>query len=290
MPGTSTSRSLVLGAALLFSTGGVAIKLTSLSGLEVAGMRSAVAALVMWALLPSWRAFWKPRALLVGSCYAATLVCFVVATKHTMAANAIFLQSTAPIYVLLLAPRLLGEPNRRSDYGVTALLMIGMGLFFVGVDPASDSAPDPAFGNWVAITAGVTLALGLIGLRWLSRMPEQEGHDAGGAAALAGNVIAAFACLPLVLPLSEPPVKDLLLVAYLGSIQIGLGYWVLIKGIRGLPAVEVSLLMLAEPVLNTFWAWAILGEQPGPWSLAGCSVILVATGVRVLLQRGETRS
>lgn len=84
-----------------------------------------MAAITLWLLLPSRRRFCRPRALFFESCYVSTFVCFVIATKITMSANAIFLQSTSPIYVLLLAPRLLGESNRRSDYVVTLLLIIG---------------------------------------------------------------------------------------------------------------------------------------------------------------------
>jgi DME family drug/metabolite transporter len=288
MAGSSTSRSLVLVAAVLFSTGGAVIKASSLSGLEIAAARSALAAGVLWLLLPSWRRFWRPRPLAVGAFYAATLVCFVVATKLTIAANAIFLQSTAPIYVLLLAPRLLGEPNQRSDYFVTLLLMLGMGMFFIGVDPAFDTAPNPGLGDGIAVAAGVTLAFGLMGLRWLSRAPDLDGENSSGQAVVAGNVLAAAACLPFVLPLPTPGAVDVLLLFYLGSIQIGLGYWLLTRGVRGLPAIEVSLLLLAEPVLNTFWAYLVHGEAPGAWSLAGCSVILSATCVRVLLQRGDS--
>lgn len=292
MAGDSLSRLQVLGAAVLFSTGGIAIKATTLSGLEVAGSRSAVAAIMLWILLPSWRRFWRPRALLVGACYAATFVTFVVATKYTMSANAIFLQSTAPIYVLLLAPRLLAEPNRRSDYVVTVLLMIGLGLFFVDVDSATRTAPNPAFGNLVAIAAGVSLALGLMGLRWLGREGVVDGEDLSGAAALAGNVLAAVVCLPfMALSFGESSgitLNDVLLIGYLGTIQIGLGYWVLTRGLRRVPAVEVSLLLLAEPVLNAVWAWLVLGEQPGAWSLLGCILILSATCVRVALQSRES--
>jgi DME family drug/metabolite transporter len=287
MPADAPYRFQILGAAVLFSTGGVAIKATTLSGLEVACARSAVAAFALWLLLPSWRCFWRPNALMVGACYASTLVCFVVATKYTMAANAIFLQSTAPIYVLLLAPRLLGEENRRSDYVVTLLLMLGLGLFFVGVDSATDTAPDPTFGNLVAIAAGLSLALGLIGLRRLAREGSVDGEDASGGAVLAGNVMAALVCLPFVFPLSPVQTSDVLLIGYLGAIQIGLGYWILTRGIRGVPAVEVSLLLLAEPVLNGVWAWLVLGEQPGSWSLMGCVVILFATCFRVAMQRRE---
>jgi drug/metabolite transporter (DMT)-like permease len=284
MPGAIVGRYQILFAAVLFSTGGLAIKATTLSGLQVAGARSASAAIVLWLLVPTWRKFWRPRALAVGSCYAATFICFVVATKYTMSANAIFLQSTAPIYVLLLAPRLLGERNRRSDYVVTIFLMLGLGLFFVDIDSATSTAPNPVFGNAMAIAAGLSLALGLMGLRWLGRDGVVDGEDLSGAAALAGNVLAAVVCLPFLFPVPNLEVGDLLLISYLGAIQIGLGYWVLTRGLQSVPAVEVSLLLLAEPVLNAIWVWIVLGERPGPWSMLGCGLILGATGLRVALQ------
>jgi drug/metabolite transporter (DMT)-like permease len=286
MPTNAASRSQVLIAAFLFSTGGVAIKVSTLDALEIAGTRSAVAALVLWALLPSWRRFWRPGALAVGACYAATMVGFVQATKFTTAANAIFLQSTAPIYVLLLAPRLLGEPNRPSDYGVTAMLMLGMACFFIGVEPATATATNPALGNAIAVLAGLALACGLMGLRWLGRHPTSSDEDASGGAVLAGNVLAAAACLPVALPGIAPQTSDVLIIAYLGAVQIGFAYWLLMRSIRVIPAIEVSLLLLAEPVLNTLLAWGLLGERPGAWALAGCAVILAATVLRVVLQRG----
>ncbi len=283
----SLSRLQILGAAVLFSTGGIAIKASSLSGFEVAGTRSVIAAITLWILLPTWRRFWRPRVLLVGACYASTFVCFVIATKYTMSANAIFLQSTSPIYVLLLAPRLLREQNRPSDYAVLLMLMVGLGLFFVEVDPATSTAPNPVLGNWVAIAAGVSLALGLMGLRWLGRDGLVDGEDQSGAAALAGNVLAAFFCLPFMRFTSDLHETDLLLIVYLGAIQIGLAYWILTRGIRRVPAVEVSLLLLAEPVLNAIWAWSLLGERPGFWSLVGCTLILSATGWRALARKGN---
>jgi DME family drug/metabolite transporter len=287
MRDSSRSRLQVLGAAVFFSTGGVGIKLTSLSGLEVAAWRSAVAAIVLWLLIPSWRRFWKPRPMLVGVFYAATLICFVVATKYTMAANAIFLQSTAPIYVLLLAPWFLGEPNRRSDYFITVILMLGLGLFFVDAEPATDTAPDPMLGNWLAIASGLALAFVLMGLRWLARDRRSEGDDETGAAALAGNFIAVLVCAPLILPTSFVSLRDVLLIGYLGSVQIAFGYWILTRGLPRVPAVEVSMLLLAEPVLNAVWAWMILGEEPGPWSIAGCLFIMSATCARLAINRGD---
>src|SRR6185295_9128401 len=105
---------MVLAAALLFSTGGAAIKATSLSGWQVASFRSGIAAIALLLALPAARRRWSPRVWLVGAAYAGTMTCFVISNKLTTSAAAIFLQSTAPLWILLLAPWLLGEKLRRS--------------------------------------------------------------------------------------------------------------------------------------------------------------------------------
>ena len=120
-------RLAVLGAALLFSTGGVVIKATSWNAFAVAGGRSAVAALVLLLLMPRWRRFWDPKALAVGTGFGATMVLFVIANKFTGAANAIFLQSTAPLYVLALAPWLL-LPGVFVIVSVLAFNFMGNGI------------------------------------------------------------------------------------------------------------------------------------------------------------------
>ncbi len=94
-------RLMVLAAAILFSTGGAAVKACSLSGWQVACFRSAVAAVAIFALIPAARRAWNVKTLLVAIAYAATMISFVLANKLTTAANAIFLQGSAPLYVLL---------------------------------------------------------------------------------------------------------------------------------------------------------------------------------------------
>src|SRR5579885_3604756 len=101
------NRIFVLLAAFLFSTGGAAIKATSFTGWQVAGFRSGIAALVLWIAIPEGRRNWNGRSMVVGIAYAATLITFVSATKLTTSANAIFLQDTAPLYMLLIGPLLL---------------------------------------------------------------------------------------------------------------------------------------------------------------------------------------
>lgn len=271
---SASSRLLVLSAALLFSTGGAAIKATAFSAWQVASFRSGIAAIALFLLMPAWRRGWSRRTLLVGLFYAITLILYVAANKLTTAANSIFLQATAPLYVLLLAPRLLGEPLRRGDPMLAALLVLGMILFFVRVDPALATAPNPLQGNLVAAASGVTWAFTLLGLRWLAR---SEAPESAGAAVISGNAIAFAVCAPLALPVSSSLPLDWAVVVYLGLFQIGLAYVAMTRGMRRTPAFEASLLLLLEPVLNAVWAWLVHSEQPGQTSLLGCTLILVAS-------------
>ena len=254
----------------------------------MASFRSAIAGLALAAALPQSRRFWQPATLAVGSAYAACMILFVIGNKLTTAANTIFLQSTAPMYLLLLGPWLLGERVRRSDIAFAATLACGLGLFFVGIDDARATAPDPARGNVLAAVSGFAWSLTLLGLRWLGRAEAASSTHRAGAAVIAGNVIACLVSLPFALPLASSRPVDWLGVVYLGVFQIGLAYLCLIRGVRGVPALEVSLLLQLEPVLNSFWAWLVHGERPGPWSLAGCSVILLATLTKSL-DRGVER-
>jgi drug/metabolite transporter (DMT)-like permease len=270
-------RLLVVSTALLFSTGGAAIKATSLTAWQVASFRSGIAAVLLALCMPGWRRAWHPRTLAVGAAYAATMILFVVANKLTTAVNTIFLQYTAPLYLLVLGPWLLRERVRSADLLLIGALGAGMTLFFVGVEPPRETAPDPSRGNWLAALSGLSWALTILGLRWLGRDHDARGGDAAGAAVIAGNVLACLICLPLALPVAASRAADWITVSYLGLFQIGLAYLLLTRGVRRLPALETSLLLLCEPVLNGLWAWLLHGEAPGAWALAGCGLVLLAT-------------
>jgi len=273
----------ILAAACFFSTGGAAIKACALTNWQVAGLRSGVAVVALLLFLPGSRRFWQPRTLLVGLAYASTMVLYVSANKLTTAANTIFLQSTAPMYVMLLSPWLLRERIRRADLVFMASLAVGMALFFVGVDPSYATAPAPFQGNLLGALSGLSWAATLMGLRWLGKR-RGSGRPAE-AAVVAGNLIACAVCLPMMLPFGASRPLDWTLVGYLGVFQIGLAYVFLTRGVRRVPALETSLLILLEPVLNSFWAWLVHGEQPGPWSFTGCVAILAATVVYTLQRR-----
>jgi drug/metabolite transporter (DMT)-like permease len=277
----TAARLMVAGAAALFSTGGAAIKAAELSGWQVASFRSGVAAIALLLLVKEARRGWSWRSWLAGVAYAATLVLFVLANKTTTAANAIFLQSTAPAWLILISPLALREPLRRRDLWFFLALAAGMALFFTGSQAAQSTAPQPTLGNIYGAFSGLTYAVTLAALRW-------QAHAAKAPAALAtvaaGNIIACVACLPMALPAAVGGI-DAAVILYLGVIQIGLAYLLLTRGMKSVRAFEASTLLLVEPVLNPIWAWAIQGETPGAWALAGGGVILASTLVHIWRER-----
>jgi drug/metabolite transporter, DME family len=274
-----TARLEAVAAALLFSTGGAAIKVAAFNSAQVAGLRSGIAALFLLAWLRG-RVRVTPPIVVVSVVYACTLTLFVHATKLTTAANAIFLQSAAPLYILLLGPFLIGERFRRSDLVYFGALAIGMVSCFAGQPTAIATAPDPATGNILAALCGLSWAFTLMGLRWVERDHATEGL--GMSVVVIGNVMASAASLPFGWPLPATPAAEWATVVYLGVVQIGLAYVCLTKAIRDLPALEASLLLLLEPVLNPLWAWLLRDEFPGLWTIGGGAIILAATGARAV--------
>jgi DME family drug/metabolite transporter len=282
-PSVLGARLRVLAAAALFSSGGAAVKAVELTGWQVACFRSLVATLAFLLLLPEARRWPPPRVLAIASVYSITMILFVLSNKLTTAASAIFLQATAPLWVVLLSPWLLGERVRGRDVVYMGVLAGGLACFFVGLEPATATATNPLLGNVMATLSGLTWALTIMGLRSLGRAGGKDGTEGeswGPASALWGSIITVACCLPFALPLGPTRGQDWLVVGYLGVFQIAIAYVFLLRGIVNVRALEASLLLLLEPVLNPIWAWAVHGEEPGAWSIAGGVILLLATIVK----------
>jgi drug/metabolite transporter, DME family len=273
-----SGRLQVLIAAVLFSTAGVVVKATTLTSWQVAGFRSAVAAvfLVLVARIsmkPTW------RTLGVGLVIAVTFISFIVANKLTTSAHAVFLQAAAPLYLVLLGPWLLGERVHARDLPFLGVVLIGLVLLFVGSVTPTATAPNPVLGNIIGAASGVTWALVLVGVRYVSR---ESGLEGAMTATFYGNVFAFLLCVPLAFPVVEARPVDWAVVGYLGCFQLASAYVLLTRGIGKLPALEASLLLLLEPALNPLWTFLVHGETPGVIGSIGGGLVLVATTARAL--------
>jgi DME family drug/metabolite transporter len=271
---------LVLLAAVLFSTGGAGIKVSAFSAAQVSAMRSGIAAVALLA----WTRRRVPLSwnlLFVGAVYAVTLTLFVAATRLTTAANAIFLQSTAPLYLLALGPLVLKERFGRREVLFVGVIFAGMLICLQDSPPGTLTAPDPATGNLLAALSAVTWAVTLLCFRSIGR--QSSSSDLGLSAALVGNALACVFTLPFALPLPFAAAGDWATLVYLGVVQIALAYVCLTAAIRVLPALDVSLLLLIEPVLNPVWTWLVRDEQPGRWTIFGGALILAGTALKAVL-------
>lgn len=281
-------RFAIVAAAALFATGGAAIKATHLDGWAVAGGRSAVAALTLALAFPESRRGWTRAHAHVGVAFALTLVLFVLGNKLTTGANAIFLQSAAPLYLVALSPWLLRERIRRPELVQMAVLGAGLSLFYLDATAAIPTAPEPLLGNALATCAGLTWALTLAGLRWL----EHSGEGGGMRSVVVGNTIAALICLlPVALgPAPAAGARDVVLLVYLGTIQIGLAYALLTYGFRKLGAIEGALLVLLEPALSPLLTWAIQGERPSALALSGGALIVTSSAAKAAFDGRAAKS
>lgn len=254
----------VVAAALLWSTGGLGIKSVPEPALVVAFYRSAIAAVVLVVLLRprGWRV--TPAFVVASVSYALSLTTFVMATKMTTAANAIFLQYSGVIWVLLLSPLVLGEPIRGRDLTAVGLAIGGMALFFVGRIEAGSLN-----GNLLAVLSGVFFAALTLALR-ASRGSGAE------AAVVWGNLVAVAMLLPFVASDLAIPTRSAVVLGLLGVFQIGAAYALFVTGLRTVTATRASLTGMIEPVANPIWVFLLLGETPSPWALAGGAVVLAA--------------
>lgn len=278
-------RLALLAAATLFSTGGAAIKAASVTPWQIACFRSLVAAVVLALVLPEARRARDRRVPWVALAYALTLILFVLATRRTTAANAIFLQSTAPLYLLALGPWLLREPVRRHEWPFLAVVALGLALFFTGNEAPAATAPDPFTGNLLAAGSAFCWAFTLVGLRTLAR-----NAAAASATLVVGNLLACALCLPFALPVTSFSVADALVIGYLGVFQISLAYLCLNAGVRHVGALEASLLLMVEPALNPLWTWLVHGETPSRWGLAGGALIIGATIAKTVWENARPGS
>jgi len=249
-------------AAILWSTAGVFVKALNwqpMSILAGRGLFTSIVFLLYLRRLPTKITRWT---LLAAGASIATQFLFITSTKLTTATNSIFLQYTAPIYVVLLAYWFLHEKPSRTDFIAMGIIFLGLLLFF-----GDQLSTDGFYGNILAVISGVTAAIMMVSFR------AQKDGSPEDSVLLASLVIAVFG-LPSILKESQT-VTNWLSVAYLGVIQIGLAFILFTKGIKHIPALEANLIDTLEPILNPLWVYLFLGEHIGKFALLGGLVVLL---------------
>jgi drug/metabolite transporter (DMT)-like permease len=271
----------VIVAALLWSTGGLFIKWTKLSGLELSFFRSFFAIFIV--------AFFTRKEgfglnLVSGAAavlYAVLLILFVLATKLTTAANAIFLQYTAPVYILILEPLFYKEKFRLRDLITVVICVGGMTLFFVG-----KLRPEDVTGNLLALVSGLCFALYFLLLRHpKARLVNRT------SSVIYGNLLAVLLTAPWGLAaLGSLDRFDGFSVIYLGVIQLGLSYLLFTKAMAlGVRSIDAGIMGYIEPVLNPVWVFLVLGERPSQWALLGGAIIIAAVITHMVLDAQQKR-
>jgi drug/metabolite transporter (DMT)-like permease len=254
---------IVALVAVLWSSGGVLIKLVSWNPLALAGIRSLIGA-VFLLLLPRGRRFdFSPMALAGAIAYAAALSTFVAATKLTTAANAILLQYTAPIYVAILGGWFLHEHIKWKDWLAIGTVLVGMSFFFL-----DKFSPAGLSGNLLAISSGLFFALMIMLLR------KQKDSDPLQSIIM-GNILTFFIGLPFCRDLQFTK-GNIIGVLILGVLQIAIPYLLYSIAIRHVRAFDAILVQTMEPILNPLWVWLIVAEVPGRWSIVGGLIVITA--------------
>ncbi len=273
----------VVLAVLLWSIGGLFIKWTSVSGYEANLGRCFFAAITI-ALLTNFKALRADKfTILTSIFYVGALSFFAVANKMTTAANAIFLQYTAPVYILIFAPLILKEKFRFADLLTIAACLFGMSLFFLDTAPNKDLTTESQFiGNILGLCSGVSLG----GYILLLRHPKAYNQNPASSV-FYGNLFAILVMLPFIIP--NPSVwtsKDILAVFILGVFQIGLAYYFFTSGVaNGVRSLDASIIGFIEPMLNPVWVFIFLGERPNKWAIFGGLIIIVAVSFHSLKQK-----
>ena len=265
----------------IWSTGGLFIKLTTLDAYQVTFFRSLLAAItvLLWTRKDGLKI--DAFGILNTIIYALLLFLFVWATKKTTAANAIFLQYTAPIYILILAPFVIGEKFHLRDLITVVVVLAGMSLFFVGQLRLEDYQ-----GNIAALFSGVLLGLYIMMLKH----PKAESSNPL-ITVIYGNFLLAILCAPAgIAAIPSMTYMDWFAVSFLGVVQIGISYILFIKGVRGgTRPLDASLIGFIEPMLNPVWVFIFVGERPSQWALLGGVIIVTAIGLHTFREYAGLR-
>ena len=257
----------MLACAALWSIAGIFIKLIPWNAFAVASMRSLVAGAVIAIYMAAkrYRLRLSRRALIAGMLEGGVYLCFVCANKLTTAANAIVLQFTSPVFIVLYSALFFGEKIKKSDLTVVLFTLVGIALFFF-----DQLQGGYILGNCVAILAGMIMAGMFMAIGSL------KGEEKFSAV-LIGQIFAFLVGLPFCFGgRIVPSATAIVSVLVLGVFQLGISYILYAKSADYCPPLACCLLGALEPLLNPVWVFLFNGERPGLFALIGAVIVVGA--------------
>ncbi|MBX7152767.1 DMT family transporter [bacterium] len=299
-------------AALFWSSAGLMIKWVQLPSLQIALFRSLIAGIflggyiffqIKFRKIP-FTMYFNKWALITAICYTFTVSLFVMANKLTTSANAVFLQYTSPVTVILVSYFILKERIYFLEIVTVAVCLVGMALFF-----ADEEKSTALIGNIIGMLSGVAFALLQVSVKRSEEhaqagdvTTDQRVSDLRGVYHLmlgnAMTVVVLFIAITVLMQTSSGgPLagiageefnlgsNDVLGLLFLGVIQLGCGYLCFAKGVHYISNVEIAIYTLLEPICNPIWTFLGTGEVPGFWAVIGGMLVLGAMMVNSVFGR-----
>jgi drug/metabolite transporter (DMT)-like permease len=265
--------SLVL-CAFLWSSGGILIKLVSWDAFAISGGRSMVGLLTMLLLVGKPKFTFSFDQIMASLMYSATMILFVFANKMTTSANAVLLQYTEPVYIILFSTILLRD-EKTSFWDILVIVGVfsGMVLFFL-----DDLSFTTNIGNFLALLSGITFALTAIFLR---RQKKARPIDSFMLAHLITFIVA----IPFMIHAGIPSGSSFVGIMLLGFFQMGLPSILFAWGIVGVSALSSALITMLEPILNPVWVAIFIHEYPSPRAMIGGAIIICCVTVRSIFKK-----
>jgi len=270
----SSSYAILIIAALMWSMGGLFIKLVNLNPMVITGIRSLGAAAVLLIYIKKPKLYWNRYFLAGILAYSMMVILYVLSMRLTTAANAIFLEFTAPIYVVAFSYFLLNERINRFDIFAMVIIFLGMRLFFM-----DELSLYGFWGNILALLAGVCLALVTVLIR--------KEKECAFEIVFFGNVLTTIICLPFIFQgfSSSAAQIDWFIIFGLGIFQLGIPYLLYTTALKYVSALDAILVGMLEPVFNPIWVYIFVGEAMGEWALIGAALVIIGTLGRVIIKQ-----
>ncbi len=268
-------------AALIWSSGGVFIKLVDAPGIYITAARSLVAGLVFLPFIKFRKITWSRNLLLLLLCFAYTMIGFVIANKLTTAANAIILQYTAPIWLFLYYSLRNRKLNKKK---ILPVLLVSMGIIAFLFEPSSGTN---ILGNLLALSTSFTFA----GVAHFSA--KDHGITGPGLISLC-NLATFLIALPFVSNIVSISISldllGILGIIFLGTIQIALGYIFYMRSLKFISPLDTSLICLIEPLMNPILVFIFVKEVPTVFALVGSVMVVAGIFTNILSDRKKVSS